>query len=144
MKSVSSWREMLFRFMCYFSRDSFAWLLSLWPSPDPSKCGRAQGSSLNFLSPLLTVILGVISTQPWEFNCPLDTDGSKVYLSSPVLIVSIQLSTWRFHMNTHLSPNVPKSALLISTLLLHPLPRARQSFPGGSLNGNPSALLLRP
>ena len=93
MKSVSSWREMLFRFMCYFSRDSFAWLLSLWPSPDPSKCGRAQGSSLNFLSPLLTVILGVISTQPWEFNCPLDTDGSKVYLSSPVLIVSIQLST---------------------------------------------------
>lgn len=144
MKSVPSWREMLFRFTCCFSRDSLARLLSLWPGPDPSKCGCAQGLSLNFLSRLPAVILGVTSTQPGECDCHSDTNDSETCFPSPGLLTDVRLSMRRRHLNTPLSPNTPKSALLISALLLHPLTRAWQSLPWSSVNGSPSALLLRP
>lgn len=135
MKSVSSWREILFRFMCYFSRDSLAWLLSLWPSPDPSKCWRAQGSSLNFLSSLLTLFPGVISTQSrsltlthWWFQ--------NLYLQrSPA--VSIQVSPWSFRLNVQLNLNVSKLVVWTSTPSA-PFPNpCPHSLPQISVSSNP-------
>lgn len=109
MKSVSRWREMLFRFMCYFSRD---YLLGF------SVCGL-----------VLTLLnVGVPRAHPWTSSllCHSLLAWSQRSLGSLTIThwwvqtvyvqpMNMQSSTWRFHLHAQLNPNTSTWVLFIST-----------------------------
>lgn len=109
MKSVSRWREVLFRFMCYFSRD---YLLGF------SVCGVVRT--------LLNV--GVPRAHPWtsSFLCHSVLAWSQRSLGSLTIThwcvqnvyaqpKNMQSCTWRFHRHAQLNPNTSTWVLFIAT-----------------------------